>query len=101
MQHALLRRAHDDGLRLLQRDERLVAVAGGERLLDLAERGVQARTPRLVDLGPLRDDTRRLAGRTGIRHTDFSDRSLWGRALKRPDAVKWEWRRSLAAIWRG
>ena len=62
MQHAFLRRAHDHRLGFLERRRRLVAIAGGNRLLDLAQGRAQARAARLVDFGAPRDDPRRLLG---------------------------------------
>src|SRR5712692_7964879 len=53
--HALLCGAHDQRLGLLQRIERLAAVAGRDRLLDLAHRSAQLGAARLVDLGAARD----------------------------------------------
>lgn len=55
MHLALVRRAHQRWLRKLHRVHCLVAVTGGDRFLDLAERAAHARAARLVDLGAARD----------------------------------------------
>src|SRR4051812_48688862 len=49
MDHALLGRAHDRGLGLFESVERLGTIAGGDRILDLADECAQPRAARLVD----------------------------------------------------
>src|SRR5262249_6827613 len=68
MPAALLCRAHDDRLSLLERRERLGSVAGCDRFLDLAHELAHLRPPRLVDLGASGDFAGRLAGGRGIGH---------------------------------
>jgi len=64
----LLGGAHDDRLSFLQRRLRLVAVPGGNRLLDPAHQITQLRAAAFVDLSTASDLAGSLAGGTGIGH---------------------------------
>lgn len=68
MHDAPLRRANDRGLGFRHRRQRAGAIAGRDRLLDLAHRRAQARTPRLVDHGTTCDLTSGLLGGFRIGH---------------------------------
>jgi hypothetical protein len=61
-------RPHDDRLGCLERRQSCVAVATLDGFLNFAYRMSQQRTPRLVHLGPARDDARCFAGGLRIGH---------------------------------
>jgi hypothetical protein len=62
MHDVSLRRTHDHRLRVLHRGHRRVAVAAGDRFLDLAHGIAQQGAARLVDFGAARDLARGFAG---------------------------------------
>ncbi len=68
MDHALLRAAHDFGLRILQRGLGSRLVAGGDRLFDLADIGAHAAAAVLVDRGAALGDASRFLCGFGIGH---------------------------------
>jgi hypothetical protein len=73
MNDASLRCTHDYRFRFLERGRCHVAVAGGNRFLNFADRVAQQRAARLVDFGLARDLTRGFTGGTGIGHESLVD----------------------------
>jgi len=82
MDDAALRGTHDGWLRVLKRRQGRVAVAAGDRFLDLADRTAQQRAARFVDDRPARDLARGFAGGLGIGHEPLVHN--WRFAAERP-----------------